>query len=247
MSGNQRRQTPGAGGFEPPHGRIKIQVVRTNYQRAFRKIAEIRHQSVQEVSEYFGMPRIWLSADDNLDGESYVGEEADFICDCDCLSADGSVLRYLCPTLDSVQRGLDAVTIAADQICNVLKIESTSEDVKEDEVKTELRGLIKQLADLGIADPGIMNAQGEYAGAFQTDDFSSTSTLIYSADCKHQVFDRLTNHLLGEGSAIVGAAHRTTTRSTGRGLYVPWRHVSGRPRRADKERTGSRAALQARS
>jgi hypothetical protein len=100
-----------------------------------------------------------------------------------------------------VQRGLDAVTIAADQICNVLKIESTSEDVKEDEVKTELRGLIKQLADLGIADPGIMNAQGEYAGAFQADDFSSTSTLIYSADCKHQVFDRLTNHLLGEGSA----------------------------------------------
>jgi hypothetical protein len=46
----------GAGGLEPPNGGIKIQLVRIDYQGAFRKIEEIRPQSVQEVSEYFGMP-----------------------------------------------------------------------------------------------------------------------------------------------------------------------------------------------
>jgi hypothetical protein len=42
-------ETPGNGG-------IKIQVVRIIYQCAFRKIAEIRRPSVQEVSGHFGMP-----------------------------------------------------------------------------------------------------------------------------------------------------------------------------------------------
>ena len=46
----------GAPGLEPGNGGIKIQLVRIDYQGAFRKIEEIRPQSVQEVSEYFGMP-----------------------------------------------------------------------------------------------------------------------------------------------------------------------------------------------
>ncbi len=50
----------GAGGFEPPHGGIKIQVARIIYQSVFRRIAEIRPKSIQEVSEYFGMPRMQL-------------------------------------------------------------------------------------------------------------------------------------------------------------------------------------------
>jgi len=45
-----------AGGrIEPPYGGIKIQVVRVIYQWAFRKIAEIRPQTDQEVSCHFGM------------------------------------------------------------------------------------------------------------------------------------------------------------------------------------------------
>ena len=50
----------GAGGLEPPNGGIKIQVFRVIYQCAFRKNAEIRPQSAQEVSRYFGMPG-WTS------------------------------------------------------------------------------------------------------------------------------------------------------------------------------------------
>jgi hypothetical protein len=51
----------GAGGLEPPNGGIKIHLVRIIHQQAFRKIAAIRLQWVQEVSGYFGMPR-WMSA-----------------------------------------------------------------------------------------------------------------------------------------------------------------------------------------
>ena len=88
---------------------------------------------------------------------------------------------------------LDAITSAADRICNVIKIESTTESVKgTDEVKTELRGLIKQLADLGI------NVQGQYsiesyAGVLQAD---LPSTLKNSADCKLQVLDKLVDCML---------------------------------------------------
>ena len=45
----------GAPGLEPGNGGIKIQIVRVICQRAFRKNAEIRLQSDQEVSGNFGM------------------------------------------------------------------------------------------------------------------------------------------------------------------------------------------------
>ena len=45
----------GAPGLEPGNGGIKIQMVRVICQRAFRKNAEIRPQSDQEVSGNFGM------------------------------------------------------------------------------------------------------------------------------------------------------------------------------------------------
>jgi len=48
----------GAGGLEPPNGGIKIQVVCVIDQSAFRKNAEIRPQSDQELSGYFGMPYV---------------------------------------------------------------------------------------------------------------------------------------------------------------------------------------------
>jgi hypothetical protein len=90
--------------------------------------------------------------------------------------------------LESQQRVVDTITNAADRICNFIKIDSTTESVKEtDEVKTEVRGLIKQLADLGI------NVQGQpgtesYAGVLQAD---LAKTLKNSADCKLQALDRL--------------------------------------------------------
>jgi len=45
----------GAPGLEPGNGGIKIQMVRVICQRAFRKNAEIRPKSDQEVSGNFGM------------------------------------------------------------------------------------------------------------------------------------------------------------------------------------------------
>src|SRR5215831_11767737 len=59
--------------------------------------------------------------------------------------------------LESQQQVLNTIIAAADRICNVIKIESTADSVKGTEAKTEVRGLIKQLADLGI------NVQGQYS------------------------------------------------------------------------------------
>ncbi len=93
----------------------------------------------------------------------------------------------------SQQRVEDAIINAADRICNVIKIASTTESVKgTDEIKTELRGLIKQLTDLGI------NVQGQYstesyAGVLQAD---LPSTLKDSVDCKLQVLDKLVDRML---------------------------------------------------
>jgi hypothetical protein len=46
----------GAPGFEPGNGGIKIHLVRFVRQGAFRKIAALRPQCVQEVGGHFGMP-----------------------------------------------------------------------------------------------------------------------------------------------------------------------------------------------
>src|SRR5262245_58686568 len=46
----------GAPGLEPGNGGIKIHLVRIIHQHAFRKIAAIRLQWVQDVRGYFGMP-----------------------------------------------------------------------------------------------------------------------------------------------------------------------------------------------
>src|SRR5467141_2045088 len=45
----------GSPGFEPGNGGIKIHIVHQTYQGAFRKIAEIRPKSHQEVSSRFEM------------------------------------------------------------------------------------------------------------------------------------------------------------------------------------------------
>lgn len=96
-------------------------------------------------------------------------------------------------TLDSQQRVLDAITSAADRICNVIKIESTTESVKgTTEVKTELRGMIKLLGDLGINVQGSYNTES-YAGVLQAE---LPSTLKNGADCKLRVLDKLVDRML---------------------------------------------------
>src|ERR1700730_592729 len=116
-----------------------------------------------------------------------------------CLAAAASC-DVSAQTLDSQQRELDAFTSAADRICNIIKIESTIESVKEtDEAKTELRGLIKQLADLGI------NVQGQYstesyAGVLQAD----LPSTLNSADCKLRVFDKLVDRMLHDAPQEAG-------------------------------------------
>jgi hypothetical protein len=49
--------------FEFQDGGIKIQIVRLIYQSAFRKIAEIRPQSIQEVGGHFGTPEMHVAKD----------------------------------------------------------------------------------------------------------------------------------------------------------------------------------------
>jgi hypothetical protein len=51
----------GAPGFEPGNGGIKIHLVCKVYQSAFRKFAEIRPKSYQEVTRNFGMSDVLAS------------------------------------------------------------------------------------------------------------------------------------------------------------------------------------------
>jgi hypothetical protein len=95
--------------------------------------------------------------------------------------------------LESQQQVLNTITTAADRICNVIKIGSTAESVKgTDETKAEVRGLIKQLADLGI------NVQGQYSVESYTGVLQAelAKTLKNRADCRPQALDKLVDCLL---------------------------------------------------
>jgi hypothetical protein len=95
--------------------------------------------------------------------------------------------------LESQQRALNAITSAADRICNVIKTDSTTERVKvTDEAKAALRSLIKQLADLGISVQDQYSTEN-YAGVLQAE---LAKTLKNGADCKLQALDKLVDRLL---------------------------------------------------
>jgi hypothetical protein len=94
--------------------------------------------------------------------------------------------------LDSQQRVLNTITTVADRICNVIKIDSTTERVKvTDEANAALRSLI-ELTDLGV-NVQSQSSTESYAGVLQAE---LAKTLKNGADCKLQALDKLVDRLL---------------------------------------------------
>jgi hypothetical protein len=91
------------------------------------------------------------------------------------------------------QKALDAITLTADRICNVVKMEGSAQNEKvSGQVKAELNGLAKRLADLGVSGSAEMDTS-EYHGLLQQD---LTLALKDNAACKQHVFDKLSDKLL---------------------------------------------------
>jgi hypothetical protein len=91
------------------------------------------------------------------------------------------------------QKQLEAITATADRICNVVTTEGSTESAKvSGEVKAELSGLAKRLANLGVSGTGAIDSS-EYHGLLQQD---LALALKDNASCKTHVFDKLIDKLV---------------------------------------------------
>jgi hypothetical protein len=91
-------------------------------------------------------------------------------------------------SIDVQAKALDLITKTADGVCSTVKQAGTSEslDVKG-EVKAQLNGLIKQLADLGISGAADFKSD-QYENVIRTD---LATAIQNNAQCKFNVFDKL--------------------------------------------------------
>ncbi len=88
---------------------------------------------------------------------------------------------------------LPSILDAADRICSVVKAEGTSQDVTvTGEIRAEVDGLLKKLADLGISGQGSYTTDS-YVGVLQAD---LPNTIKNISDCKLQVFNKLVDVML---------------------------------------------------
>jgi hypothetical protein len=98
--------------------------------------------------------------------------------------------------LESTQQILQLISDTADKICNVV---STKGEVNSSEVKgnvtAQLRGLARQLADVGLSGTGSITSE-QYENVFRSD---LASTLKDNTACRYKVFDTLQQKLLGSG------------------------------------------------
>jgi hypothetical protein len=91
-------------------------------------------------------------------------------------------------SMDAQAKALDLITKAADSVCSTVKQAGSSESLNvKGEVKAQLNGLIKQLADLGINGAADFNSD-QYEGVIRTD---LATAVLNNAQCKFNVFDKL--------------------------------------------------------
>ena len=90
-------------------------------------------------------------------------------------------------------QALALITKTADDICGIVKTAGNYQDLKvKGEVKAQLNGLIKQLADLGISGAADYDAS-QYEGFVQGD---LAATFQRTAECKFKVFDKLQEKII---------------------------------------------------
>jgi hypothetical protein len=91
-------------------------------------------------------------------------------------------------SLEAQTRALALITKAADEICSIVNHAGNSQSLKvKGDVRAQLSGLIKQLADLGISGAADYTAD-QYEGVIQAD---LGATIQRNAECKFKVFDKL--------------------------------------------------------
>jgi hypothetical protein len=94
---------------------------------------------------------------------------------------------------DANAESLKAITDTADKICGVVAAAGESQSAKvTGDVKAQLSGLAKRLADLGITGTGTFETDS-YAGVVRSD---LPTALSSQMDCKLKVFDTLQSKLL---------------------------------------------------
>ncbi|HEV2156284.1 hypothetical protein [Bradyrhizobium sp.] len=91
-------------------------------------------------------------------------------------------------SLDAQAKALDLITKTADSVCSIVTLAGNSQSLKiKGEVKAQLNGLIRQLADLGISGDADFNSD-KYEGLIRTD---LATAIQNNAQCKFNVFDKL--------------------------------------------------------
>ncbi|QQO35331.1 hypothetical protein JJC00_06510 [Bradyrhizobium diazoefficiens] len=99
-------------------------------------------------------------------------------------------------SIDAQAKALDLITKTADSVCGIVKTAGNSESMKvKGEVKAQLSGLIRQLADLGISGDADFNSD-KYEGFIRTD---LATAIQNSAQCKFNVFDKLQAKMIKSG------------------------------------------------
>lgn len=97
--------------------------------------------------------------------------------------------------IDVQAKALDLITKTADSVCSIVTQHGSSESVNvKGEVKAQLDGLIKKLADLGINGAADWKSD-QYEGVIRTD---LASAIQNNAQCKFNVFDKLQAKMIKE-------------------------------------------------
>jgi hypothetical protein len=96
--------------------------------------------------------------------------------------------------LDIQIRALRAITESAASICNVVKTEGSSQSVEvSGDVKAELAGVVKKLADLGISGAGRYASEKHDLTVLQQD---LSNTIKSNSDCRKGVLELLKDKMI---------------------------------------------------
>ena len=116
---------------------------------------------------------------------------------------------------DNKADALNAIDDTADRICGFAASNGESQKTKiEGDVKAQLSGLVRHLADLGISGAGSVEIDN-YVGVLQND---LPSTLSSIRDCKLKVFESLQEKFFPSGSVTPALWPRYSTSQTATSL-----------------------------
>lgn len=96
-------------------------------------------------------------------------------------------------SLEAQTQALGLITKTADEICSIVSHAGNYQGIKvKGEVKAQLSGLIKKMADVGVSGAADFTAD-QYENVIQSE---LSSTIQHNADCKLKVFDRLQEKMI---------------------------------------------------